>query len=113
MGVGGASRTRPQASPGRIPHRTIDFLMPKKTHARSQGNCLGCGLFELLRRLIAQRRMQTASIVILLDEGFDVRPQMLKITILVGVDLFPFERFDKALATGVRMSRQLRLMRAV
>src|SRR5215471_6468896 len=90
MGVGGGSRSRPQASPGRIPHRTIDFLMPEKTHTRSQRNCLGCGLFELLRRAVAQRRVQPAAIAVTIDKVFDVRAQVIQIPIVVSVDLLPF-----------------------
>src|SRR6266436_9587044 len=71
---GGGSRSRPQASPGRIPHRTKDFLMPEKTHGRSLRHRRGVGaLLELLRRLIAQRRVQPAAIVVTLDELLDVR----------------------------------------
>ena len=56
---------------------------------------------ELLRRTIAQRRVQPDAIVVLVDEGFDVRAQMLEIPIVVGVDLLPLERFHEALAAGV------------
>src|SRR5215469_17963667 len=87
---GGGSRSRPQASPGRIPHRTIDFRMPEKTQTRSQRNCLGCGLFELLRRGVAQRRVQPAAIVVTIDKVFDVRAQVIQIPIVVSVDLLPF-----------------------
>ena len=42
-----------------------------------------------------------ASVVITLDELFDVAPQMVQILVLVGVNLFPLERLDEALAAGV------------
>src|SRR5216684_6338007 len=81
---------------------SIDLLMPKKTHAcpiRSWGGV--CGLLELLWRPVAQRRMQPAAIVVLLDEGFEVRAQVIEVLILVGVDLLSLESFQEALATGV------------
>ena len=38
----GGSRSRPQASPAREPHRTIDFRMPEKTHKE---NCRAAATF--------------------------------------------------------------------
>src|SRR5579872_499364 len=99
---GGGSRSRPQASPGRIPHRTIDFLMPEKTHGRSLLWCRGVGgLLKLLRWLVAQGRMQPEAIVVLLDECLDVRAQIIEIAILVGMDFLSLQRFHKALAAGI------------
>jgi hypothetical protein len=52
----------------------IDLLLPKKTHRRSTGSVRGiCGFLELLRRLVAERRVQAATIIVLLDEFPDVR----------------------------------------
>ena len=62
----------------------IDLLMPEKTHARSVRSCGSiCRLLELLRRQVTQRRMQTRAIVVLVDERFNVRPQVIKIPIVV------------------------------
>jgi hypothetical protein len=51
-----------------------DLLMPEKTHRRCGriDRWPGC-LLELLRRTVAQRRMQTASIERLFQERLDVR----------------------------------------
>src|SRR5712691_13118162 len=89
---------------GRLPFRvgSIDLRMPEKTHPRSSRGCFGIGsLLELLRRQIAQCRVQPLAIVILLDELLDVGAQVVEIRVLVGIDLFPLERFHEALATGV------------
>src|ERR1700737_3111542 len=111
MGGGGGSSSRPQASPGRIPYRTKDFLMPEKTHGRSGRGCSGVhGLLELLRRLIAQCRMQTTSFLVLLDKLLDVRAQVIQIPILISVDLFSLERLHEALATGIGEGCQLHRM---
>ena len=48
-------------------------------------------LFELLRILVAQRRVQPLLIVILLDELFDVRPQMFQVVVSAGANLHPPE----------------------
>src|SRR4029077_17086160 len=78
---------------------SIDLLMPKKTQARPVRSCGGVGrLLELLGRPVAQRRMQSAAIVVLLDEGFEVRAQVIEVLILVGVDLLSLEGFHEALA---------------
>lgn len=50
---------------------------------------------------VAQRRVQLLAIVIHIHELGNVTPQMFKVVLLVGVDLFAFQRFDKAFATGV------------
>jgi hypothetical protein len=54
--------------------------MPEKTHLCSCEICFRFFRlnfnFELFRRAIAQRRMETAPIVVPLDENFDVRAQM-------------------------------------
>src|SRR6516225_11404708 len=47
-------------------------------------------LLEFFRRSIAQSGVQPPlPIVILLDELFDVRPQMFQVIVFVGVDFFP------------------------
>jgi hypothetical protein len=58
-------------------------------------------LLKLFRRTITQGRMQSFLVVIALDELFDAAPQMLQVLVLVGVDLFPLQRLDEALATSV------------
>jgi hypothetical protein len=70
-------------------------------------------LFELLLRLVLQRGMQPLPIVILLDELFDVRPQMFQVVVSAGVNFLPFQGLDEAFATGVGFSRRLRLMRTL
>ena len=63
--------------------------MPEKTHRRASANGGGLELlFEFLRRLVSQRRMQTTAIVIIFNESFDVAAQVLEVNIIVGVDLF-------------------------
>ena len=85
--------------------------MPEKTQGRSRRIYLGPrALFELLRWPIAQRRVQSAAVVIPLNELLDVRPQMVEILIFIGVNLFPFERLDETLAAGVGSGYQLRLI---
>src|SRR3974377_2311503 len=72
----------------------IDLLMPEKTHLCSCGICfrfLSLNFaFELCGRAIAQRRMQTAPIVVPLDENFDVLAQMRQVTVVIRVNLLPF-----------------------
>jgi hypothetical protein len=81
--------------------------MPKKTHAGrtySAGQVMLCSPshpLNLLRRSIAQGRVQSAAIVILLDELLDVCAQIFQVAIDVGMDLFPFEGAQEALAKGV------------
>jgi len=95
----------------KLPIGSVDLLMPEKTHCRSGASRLElCGLLELLRRPIAQRRVQPAAVVILLDELLDVRTQVFQIPVLVGVDLFPFKRLEEAFATGIGEGRQLHRM---
>ena len=64
-------------------------------------------LFELLRRLVAQRRVQPLLIVILLDELFDVRPQMLQVFVSASVNLLPLQGLDQDFAAPVGQSCQL------
>src|SRR6266705_5577179 len=76
--------------------------MPEKTHGCSWRRWRGaCGLLELLRWQVAQRRMQPETIVVLLDERLDVGAQVIEIAILIGVDFFSLERFHEALTTGI------------
>src|SRR5215472_19165243 len=76
--------------------------------------CRPCGLlFELLRCPVSQRRMQTASIVIVVDELFDMARKLLEIAVLPAVDFLLFQRLHKALAKRIRLRRRLRLMRAI
>jgi hypothetical protein len=91
----------------RLPTPSIDLPMPKKTHSgcvesASQVALLSLRqLLELLRRSIAQGRVQPAAIVILLDELLDVGAQIFQVAIDVGMDLFPLQRAHEALAEGV------------
>jgi hypothetical protein len=62
---GGGSRSRPQASPAREPHRTIDFRMPEKTH-KENGHAAASFLairrligFELGRWQVTERRVKS------------------------------------------------------
>ncbi len=76
--------------------------MSEKTHGRAGRSWSGrdCQL-ELLRRLVAERRVQAAAIIVLFDEGPDVRAQVVEIMIVIGIDPLAFERLHKTLATGV------------
>ena len=89
-----------------------DLPMPEKTHGRSMNSARrdGDGLFELLGRPIAERGVKPLAVVITLDEVFDVRTQMIAIAVIAGIDLLVLERFHEAFATGIGVSRQLRLM---
>ena len=58
-------------------------------------------MFELLWGLVPQRRVRPLAIIVLIDEDFDVQAEVIKVSIVVGVDFFAFERLHKALATGV------------
>src|SRR6266849_4285552 len=81
---------------------SIVLLMPDKIHGRESRNSRRSErLFELLRRLVAERRMQAAAIIVLFDEDLDVRAQMIEIQIIVGVDLFLLKRLHKTFAAGV------------
>src|SRR5215469_3316940 len=77
----------------------------KKPHARTSklgpGICMLSLSFKFFRRAVAQSRVQSLPIVILLDEFFDVRTQMLYVVIRVRVDFFPLQSLDEAFATGV------------
>ncbi len=47
--------------------------MPEKTHGRAGGSRGGLELLlELVRRLVAERRVQAAAIIVLFDERLDV-----------------------------------------
>jgi len=61
-------------------------------------------LFELLRRLVAQRGVQPLPIVILLDELFDVRPQMFEVVVPAGVNFLPIQGLDEAFAARIGQS---------
>jgi len=52
--------------------------------------------------------VQSLSIVVLLDELFDVRSQVFQVVILVGVDFFSLQRLDEAFAARIGVSRGLR-----
>ena len=50
--------------------------MPEKTHGRAGGGRGGLELLlELVRRLVADRRVQPAAIIVLFDERLDVGAQ--------------------------------------
>ncbi len=62
--------------------------MPKKTHGCAGGSRGGLELLlELLRRSVAKRRVQAATIIVLFDERFDVRQ--------VGASALELRRFVK------------------
>src|SRR5215471_20071823 len=99
---GGGSRSRPQASPERIPHRTIDFPMPEKTHGRALRHRREIGsLLELLRRFVTERRVEPHAIVVAVDEPGDVFAEIIQIAVLVGVNFLSLESLDEALATRI------------
>src|SRR5260370_38711232 len=81
---------------------SIVLPMPEKTHGRA-GRHGGRyeRLLELLRGLVAERRVQAKAIIVLINELLDVSAQVIEILIVVGIDLFAFERLYKALTTGV------------
>ena len=101
-GPGSGRQPVPKSNPQGHAIGSKDLRMPEKTHGRSLRRCRGaCGLLELLRWPVAQRRMQPETIVVLLDERLDVGAQVIEIAILVGVDFFSLERFHEALTTGI------------
>ena len=55
-------------------------------------------LLEFLGGSVTQSRVQSLSIVILLDELPDVRSQVLQILVLVRIDFFALHRLDEAFA---------------
>ena len=78
--------------------------MPEKTHGRAGGSCRRGGLkllLELLRRFVAQRRVQATSIIVLFDERLDVGAEVIQIHIIVSIDLFPLERLYKTLTARI------------
>src|SRR6202162_6709009 len=103
-GVWGRGRRRP------LPQRSCRFsllvliVVLKKLYrcaSRIDRTCNLSLLLEFFRRPIAQCRMQTQPIVILLDELFDVHPQMIQVIVLVSVDFLLLQRFHEALTTRV------------
>ena len=54
--------------------------------------------------------MEPATIVVAVNELFQVSSQVFQILLLVGVDLLLFERFHKTLAGGIGEGRQLHRM---
>jgi len=81
-------------------HRDDRFLMPEKTHACDRHHCrlVEQALLELLRRAVAERRVQPSAIVIPLEELADVSLQIGAVAILAGVDLLLFQGLHEALA---------------
>src|SRR5258708_12205147 len=78
----------------------IDLPMPEKTHCRCGTIRLRTGIsLELFRRTIAQRRMQSAAIVVLFDELLDVLTQMLQVPVIVGVNLFLLHALHEPFST--------------
>jgi hypothetical protein len=52
--------------------------MPEKTHCRATENYSGLELpLELLRRLVTERRVQAAAIIVIIDERFDISAQVI------------------------------------
>jgi len=51
--------------------------------------------------LIAERGVQAAAIIVIVDEGFDVAAQVLEINIIVSIDLFALERLHKTLTASI------------
>jgi len=51
--------------------------------------------------LIAERRVQTAAIIVSVDERFDVAARVLEIDIIVSIDLFALDRLHKTLTTRI------------
>src|ERR1022692_3950087 len=80
--------------------------MPPKTHPcriptyRNRGNGDPL-LLELLRRTVAQRRMQTLPIVDRFQERLQFLLQLFQTAILPTVELLPFQCTDKALALPI------------
>src|ERR1700735_4764237 len=62
-------------------------------------------VFELNGRLIADRGMQSAGIVDVVDEGADLVLGVLAAAITLSVDLLGFERMHEALGLGVVLRR--------
>jgi|SRR6516162_10247832 len=54
--------------------------------------------------------MQPLLVLIALDEFFEIALQMLQVLVVVGVDLFPLQRLDEALTTGIVVRLAGRLM---
>src|SRR6185437_1865592 len=78
----------------------MDLLMPEKTQGRALRNLRGVGvLLELLRWLVAERRMQPDTVVVVVDEFRDVGAEMVEIAILVRVDFLPLQRLHETLAS--------------
>ena len=78
------------------------LLMSEKTHGRADESRGRLELLlELLGRLVTERRVPAAAIVVLFDERFDVPAQVIEIHIIIGVDLFSLERLHKALTTRI------------
>ena len=76
--------------------------MPEKTHGRALRNRRGVGgLFKLLRRFVAQRRMEPPAIVVAVDENRDVFSQVIEVAVFVRINLLPLESLHEAFATGV------------
>jgi hypothetical protein len=70
---------------------SIDLLMPKETHGCSLRNRHGVGgAFELLRRFVAERRVEPHATVLAVDESRDVFPQAMEVAVFVRADLFLF-----------------------
>src|SRR4029077_13050453 len=74
------------------------LVVLKKHYRCASGFALAFGLLlEFFRRLITQGGVQPLPIVILLDELFDVRPQMFQVVaFVVGVELAPALRRSAA-----------------
>ena len=56
---------------------------------------------EFFRRSIPQREVQLLPVAILLDELCDVRAQVFRVSVLVGINFFPLQHLEEALADSL------------
>jgi len=57
--------------------------------------------FKFFRRTVSQRRMRSLLTLVPVDKFLDVEEQVIEIAILVGVDFFSLQGFQKAFANCV------------
>lgn len=91
-----------------VPIGPVDLRMPEKTQSRPQRFGYGSGgLFELLRWLVAECRVQPDPVVVMVDELCNVLAEVIQIAVFMGVDLLAFQSLDETLAAGIGLGRQL------